>query len=83
MIPTLLATAATGAGLLGPSTDRVLVGPDDDPAAVAAALGRDVELVVGSRTLPAGRALSRSSRSRVTSRPSSRCGIETGPPTNR
>ena len=56
---TLLATAATGAGLLGPSTDRVLVGPDDDPAAVAAALGRDVELVVGSRTLPAGRALSR------------------------
>ena len=56
---TLLATAATEAGLLGPSTDRVLVGPDDDPAGVAAALGHDVELLVGSRTLPAGRALSR------------------------
>jgi hypothetical protein len=55
----LLADAATAAGLLEPSTDRVHVGPDDDPAAVAAALGSEVELVVGTRTLAAGRNLSR------------------------
>lgn len=56
----LLAAAATAAGLLDPATDQVPVGPDDDPAVVAAAFPHgDVELVVGTRSLPAGRALTR------------------------
>lgn len=56
----VLAAAASDAGLLDPQTRQVVVTPADDPAVVAATLGHDdVELVVGTSTLPAGRALSR------------------------
>jgi hypothetical protein len=55
----LLAAAAAQAGLLDPPDRLVPVSPADDPDAVAARVGHDVELVVGTSTLAAGRALSR------------------------
>jgi hypothetical protein len=56
----VLAAAASDAGLLDPPGVQVAVGPGDDPEAVAATLGHDdVELVVGTGSLPVGRALSR------------------------
>lgn len=56
----VLLAAASDAGLLDPPTRQVLVRPADDPDTVAATLGHeDVELVVGTDSLPAGRALSR------------------------
>jgi hypothetical protein len=58
----LLAAAAAQAGLLDPPDRLVPVSPADDPDAVAARVGHDVELVVGTSTLAAGRALSRQGR---------------------
>lgn len=56
----VLAAAASAAGLLDPAERLVRVHASDDPDDVAARLGHDeVELVVGTSTLPAGRALSR------------------------
>lgn len=56
----VLAAAATEAGLLDRAGTQVVVGPDDDLAAVAAALtDGDVELVVGTSALRLGRELTR------------------------